>query len=75
MPNPTNTDLTGEILENAAAPRRAQGDSGSMEQHSIPDQIAADRYAKSQRAAKRGLGIRHVKLRPPAASDVDFCDR
>ena len=72
MADPTDTDLTGEILENAQAPRRAQGDSGSMEQHSIADQILADRYAKSQTAARRGLGFRHVKLIPPGASDVDF---
>lgn len=55
------------ILENALAPKRASGDSGSAEQHSIPDQIEADRYKRSQQAASRGLGIRHVKLIPPGA--------
>lgn len=35
------------IAENAAAPKRVQGDQGSAEQHSIPDQIAADKYNRA----------------------------
>jgi hypothetical protein len=35
-----------QIKTNAAAPRRVAGDQGSAEQHSIPDQIAADEYGK-----------------------------
>lgn len=55
------------IAENAKGPKRASGDTGSMEQHSIADQIAADRYVASKAAARRtgSLGIRHVKLIPP----------
>jgi hypothetical protein len=64
-------DLTDSIEENAAAPKRASGDTGSMESHSLPDQIAADRYIKANKAARRGLGIRHVKLIPPGASDIN----
>lgn len=56
-----------QILENALSPKRATGDSGSVEQHSIPDQITADRYARSQAASIVGLGIRTVKLIPPGA--------
>lgn len=55
------------ILENALAPKRASGDSGSMEQHSIEDQIAADRYKRAKQTATRGLGLRFVKLIPPGA--------
>jgi hypothetical protein len=62
-------ELEDSILENAQGPRRASGDSGSMEQHSLQDQIAADRYLKSKAAAKKGLGIRMVKLVPPGADE------
>jgi|1185.fasta_scaffold667961_1 hypothetical protein len=45
--------------------KRSQGDTGSMEEHPLLDRIEADRYVKSQRAARQGLGIRFVKLIPP----------
>ena len=35
------------IAANAAAPKRVKGDEGEFEQHSIPDQIAADKYRRS----------------------------
>lgn len=60
------------IQQNAQAPRRVSGDTGSAEQHSIPDQIAAAKFASSNTAARRGLGIRYVKLRPPSPSGVDL---
>ena len=44
-------ELDQAIRDNAAGPRRAQGDSGSAEQHPLPDQIAADRYLASKQAA------------------------
>ena len=59
-------DLSDIIQENAEGPAKASGDSGSMEQHSLPDQIAADRYLESKKAARRkGLGIQLKKLVPP----------
>ena len=62
MPN----DLTQTIIDSAKAPAKASGDSGSMEQHPLPDQIAADRYLESKKAARsKGLGIRLKKLVPP----------
>ena len=58
-------DLEQSIRENAAGPKRAKGDSAEMEQHSLPDQIAADKYLASKRAAQgKGLGIRLTKLSP-----------
>jgi len=54
--------------ENARCPKRAQGDSGSVEQHDLKDQIEADRYLASKEAAKKGLGIRMTKVVPPGAS-------
>jgi len=61
-------DLDKTIRRNAKGPRRAKGDSGEMEQHSLKDQIEADRYLASKEAAKRGLGVRRTKLVPPGAS-------
>ena len=57
--------LDNSIKENAAGPRRASGDSGSVEQHGLQDQIAADKYLESKKASRvKGLGIKLVKLSP-----------
>ena len=60
-------DLEDTIQDNAQGPRKASGDSSSMEQHSLSDQIAADRYLNSKKATKKGLGVRFSKLSPPGA--------
>lgn len=61
-------DLEQAIIENAQGPKRARGDSGEMEQHSLAEQIEADRYLNSKKAAKaKGLGLRITKLVPPGA--------
>ncbi|MBL0920917.1 MAG: hypothetical protein IBJ10_02175 [Phycisphaerales bacterium] len=63
-------DLSEQIAENAAAPRRAQGDAGSVESHSLPDQIAADRYLASKAASKRAdRGLRFSRIAPPGARE------
>lgn len=62
-------DVRDQIEENAQAPRRIQGDEGEIEEHSIPDQIAADRYLSGAAAAEHGhRGMRFTKVRPPGAS-------
>ena len=62
-------DLGDTIHDNASNPKRASGDSGSVEQHPLKDQIAADKHlAGKQAATGKGLGIRRVKLSPPGAS-------
>ena len=62
-------NLDTQIRDNAAGPKKATGDSGSVEQHPLNDQIAADRYLASKKAAKsRGLGIRLSKLVPPGSA-------
>ena len=67
MPEPTPTEIA--IEENAQGPKKAQGDAGSIEQHSLPDQIAADRYLASKRAVRsRGKGIVISKIIPPGAA-------
>jgi hypothetical protein len=63
-----------QIRENAsgprrAGPRRASGDSGSIEQHALADQIAAARYLASKQAARsKGLGIRLATLVSPGCA-------
>jgi hypothetical protein len=62
-------DLSQQIKENASGPRAAKGDSGSMEQHSLSDQIAADRYLNSKKAAgDKGLGVKVSRMIPPGAA-------
>jgi hypothetical protein len=62
-------ELDDAIRTNAEGPKSASGDAGSIEQHSIPDQIAADRYLASKKAARsKGLGIRLTKVVPPGAA-------
>lgn len=58
-------DLDNSIQQNAAGPRKASGDSGSVEQHSLPDQIAAYKFGEAKKATRaKGLGIKLVKLSP-----------
>ena len=66
-----NDEITDAISTNAQGPAQARGDSGSITQHSLRDQIAADRYLAAKRAlsdrSKPTLGVRFVKLVPPGA--------
>lgn len=62
---PLADELDNAIKENAAGPRRASGDSGSVEQHGLADQIAADKYLESKKASRaKGLGIKLAKIAP-----------
>lgn len=57
--------LDNQISENATAPKKASNDSTSMEQHPLPDQIAADKYLESKKASRaKGLGIKLAKIAP-----------
>ncbi len=60
-------DLSDAIAQNAQNPKRASGDSGSVESQPLADQIAADRYLKSQDAVKntKRRGLRFNRLIPP----------
>lgn len=63
------TNLDETIRENAAGPAKASGDAGSMEQHKLPDQIAADKYLASKDATTgRRFPLRFARVRPPGAS-------
>lgn len=63
------SDLEDTILENASGPAEASGDSGSVKQHSLRDQIEADRYLASKAAAANAThrGLRFNKIVPPGA--------
>ena len=64
MPN----DLEDEIRDNAKGPAKASGDAGSVEQHKLTDQIAADKHLAAKDAVRRPhRGLRFNKLVPPAA--------
>ena len=57
--------LRDAIRENALGPKRVQSDAGSVEQHSLQDQIAAERFLASKEATRKpGLGIRLTKISP-----------
>ena len=61
-------DLEKAIRRNARGPAKATGDSGSVEQHPLKDQIEADRYLASKKAARsRKAGLRFTKIVPPGA--------
>lgn len=60
--------MTIDVEQNAKDPRRVTADGETAEQHPIPDQIAADKYANQQAAAARdGLPFFIGKFRPPGA--------
>ena len=57
--------LDDKIRENAEGPKKASGDSGSIEQHDLKDQVEADRYLNSKDAVKKkGLGIKITRAIP-----------
>ena len=61
-------ELDETIRENAKGPAKVAGDAGSVEQHSLAEQIEADRFLASKEAAKgKNRGLRFNKLVPPGA--------
>lgn len=58
MPEATE-NLEDSIRENAAGPKSAEVDGQKVEQHPLPDQIAADEYlAKKKVMRGRGTGLK-----------------
>ena len=59
-------DLDSTIETNAKGPKQASADGVTVQQHSLPDQIAADKYLASKRAAKNpAKALMRVKIIPP----------
>lgn len=62
------TELSDQIETNAKGPASVSVDGQSVSQHSLKDQIEADRYLASKKAQKaKGLGIKFHKIVPPGA--------
>ncbi len=63
--------LDNSIQQNASGPAKASSDGTSMEQHPLPDQIAADKYLAAKAAMrKRNFGLRRVRIIPPGATGI-----
>ncbi|MBL7134352.1 MAG: hypothetical protein ISS78_09675 [Phycisphaerae bacterium] len=60
-------DLKDTIKDNASGPKRAKGDSAEMEQHSLKDQIEADKYLAGKDAVSKNpaKGFTRMKIVPP----------
>jgi hypothetical protein len=64
-------DLTSTIETNAAAPASVSADGVTVQQHSLADQIAADKHVSAKRAKRSGPAcqIHRVKLVAPGSTD------
>ena len=61
-------ELDNAIRENANGPAKASSDGTSIEQHTLADQIAADKYLASKRAGRNPVkSLRRAKIVPPGA--------
>ena len=60
-------DLKDAIKQNAEGPAEARGDSGSVRQHGLKDQIEADKYLAGKEAVSKNpaKGFTRVKIVPP----------
>ncbi len=61
-------DLKEVIKQSAEGPESAESDGVRVKQHSLRDQIEADKYlAAKETVQSKRLGIRLVKIVPPGA--------
>jgi hypothetical protein len=59
-------DLENTIRTNAEGPAEAHGDAGGVKQHSLTEQIAADKYLAGKRAmANPAKAFARLKIVPP----------
>jgi len=60
-------ELDNAIEQNATGPRQATADGVNVQQHSLPDQIAADKYLAGKRAVSKNpaKAFTRVKIVPP----------
>ena len=66
----TADDIASAMAANAAGPKRIQVGDESVDQHSLPDQIAAEKHVRAKTAIDQPsggkvLGFRFYKLSPP----------
>jgi hypothetical protein len=55
--------LESTIRTNAAGPAEAHGDAGGMKQHSLPDQITADKHLAGKDAMRRNPAKAFVRVK------------
>jgi len=61
--------LDETIRQNAQGPAKVASDAGSVEQHSLSEQIEADKYLSAKEAVqKTRRGLRFNKLVPPGVN-------
>lgn len=59
-------DLSESIKRSAESPKQAGADGVTVQQHSLPDQIAADKYLAQKRAGRNpAKALTRVKIVPP----------
>ena len=63
-------DLDSAIRDNAAGPKRASGDSGSVDQHSLRDLIETEKYlaGKTAVSSNPAKAFTRVKIVPPGTA-------
>ncbi|MDD5699407.1 MAG: hypothetical protein PHH77_12405 [Victivallaceae bacterium] len=62
------SELEQKIKDNASGPKSAESDGQKVEQHSLSDQIEADRYLNSKAAVKKARsGLKITKMCPPGS--------
>jgi hypothetical protein len=61
-------EIDQSILDNAVGPKSAESDGQKVEQHSLKDQIEADRYLNAKKAMKnKNFGLKIGRIIPPGA--------
>jgi hypothetical protein len=60
-------EIQNTLEQNAVGPKRVKGDSGEVEQHSLKEQIEADRYLASKKATRKGFAVRISKMKASGA--------
>jgi hypothetical protein len=62
----SDNEIDQSIKDNAIGPKSAESDGHKVEQHSLADQIEADRYLNSKKALKKkNWGLKMGKIIPP----------
>lgn len=62
-------DLQDAIKQNAEGPKQASADGVNVQQHSLADQIAADKYVEAKKARKNpAKAFTRVKIVPPGTA-------
>lgn len=62
------SSVASTLLTNATGPASASSDAGSVSQHNLKDQIAADKYLDANaKATASHRGLIFTKLTPPGA--------